>query len=470
VSLSLGAAVAPAVAADLPATRPNTRPNLIFILADDLGYGELGCYGQKKIKTPNLDRMAVEGLRFTQAYAGSTVCAPSRATLMTGQHTGHNTIRGNGRVDLRPDDVTVAEVLKRAGYATAVFGKWGLGAEGSAAVPTRKGFDTFFGYLDQGHAHNSYPTFLLRDEARVRLPNVVPNERPTGEGVARERRVFSQDLILDEAMAWLDKAARGAKPFFLYLTPTLPHANNEAKAIEVPTQGEYANEAWSDPHRNQAAAVSRLDGYVGRVLDRVRELGLDRRTVVFFSSDNGPHHEGGNDPAFFAASGPLRGGKRTLTEGGIRVPALAWGPGLVKARATSAHPWAFWDFLPTAAELAGASAATPPGVDGRSIAPVLAGRAARPHDLFYWEFHEKSGPARAVRSGRWKLIELGGRGGALELYDLERDPAERVNLAGKQAALAKRLLAELERARTEDPRWPLAVAGTASGPAAAVGK
>lgn len=451
---ALCALAAPAQAAAPSAKRP-VPPNIVFILGDDLGYGELGSYGQKQIKTPHLDRMAAEGLRFTQAYAGSTVCAPSRATLMLGQHTGHNTIRGNKGQDLRAEDVTVAQVLARGGYATACFGKWGLGNEGGAAVPTRKGFDTFLGYLDQGHAHNSYPTFLVRDEARVTLPNVVPKENKSGAGVASEKRVFSNDFIMDGAVAWLDKAARGEKPFFLYLTPTLPHANNEAKAVEVPTQGEYANQPWSEAHRNQAAAVSRLDSYVGRILDRLRELGVDRRTIVFFSSDNGPHQEGGNDPMFFSAAGPLRGKKRNLTEGGIRVPMLVWAPGRVKPRTTSAQPWAFWDFLPTAAELAGLAANVPPGIDGRSVAPLLAGKAVRSHEPFYWEFHEKSAPGRALRSGRWKLIELGGRGGAVELYDLDKDVGERVNLASKQPALVKRLLAELEGARTEHPEWPI---------------
>ncbi|MCS7017405.1 MAG: arylsulfatase, partial [Gemmatales bacterium] len=306
-------------------TRP---PNIVLILADDLGYGDLGCYGQKQIRTPHLDRLAAEGLRFTQFYAGSTVCAPSRCVLMTGLHTGHCYIRGNARYDLRPEDRTLAEILKSAGYATAHIGKWGLGHESSTGMPTRKGFDYFFGYLDQVHAHNYYPTFLIRNEAHVRLENVVPREGKYGEGVASIRRHYSHDLFTDEALRWITQ--HRDKPFFLYLCYTVPHANNEAlnpkyvplvesrprHGMEVPDFGIYRDRSWPESEKAFAAMITRLDHDVGRLVARLRELGLDKNTLILFSSDNGPHAEGGHDPKFFQSSGGLRGMKRDLYEGG----------------------------------------------------------------------------------------------------------------------------------------------------------
>jgi uncharacterized sulfatase len=456
VLLLAGLAVAAATATAAPA-----RPNIVFVLADDLGWGDLGAYGQKQIKTPHLDRMAAQGMRFHQAYAGSTVCAPSRSVLMTGQHTGHTFIRGNSKANLRPQDVTVAEVLKQAGYRTALFGKWGLGHERSTGVPTKKGFDEFFGYLDQTHAHNTYPTFLVRNETRVKLRNEVPDEGAVGQGVASKRVEWSHDLIMDEAFKWIETTARGEQPFFLYLAPTLPHANNEArgqpdKAIEVPDQGLYARKPWPEAQKNHAAIISRLDADVGRLLALLAKLGIDRRTIVFFTSDNGPHREGGNDPAWSRSSGPFRGIKRELYDGGIRVPAIVRWPGTIKAGVTSRHPWAFWDFLPTAAELAGATDKVPQNIDGLSFVPALLGKEAPVHDHFYWEFHERAGPARAVLMGRWKVIEKGGRGGPVELYDLTRDPAESKDVAAKHADVVARGLALMNSARTDHPHWPLA--------------
>src|SRR5262245_10917967 len=292
-------------------------------------------------------------MRFRHFYAGSTVCAPSRCALMTGLHTGHCYIRGNAKTNLRPEDVTVAEVLKGAGYRTGLVGKWGLGHEGSAGIPTRQGFDQFFGYLDQTHAHNYYPTFLLRNEERVRLPNVVPNEGPVGQGVATQRAAYSPDLMAEEALAFLGRT--GDQPFFLYFAPTLPHANNEAgqKGMEVPDYGEYQNRAWPEPQKGLAAMISRLDRDVGRLLQRLKERGLAERTLVLFSSDNGPHREGGNNPDFFRSNGGLRGIKRDLYEGGIRVPLIARWPGKLPAGQVSDHVGSFADLLPTAAELAG---------------------------------------------------------------------------------------------------------------------
>ena len=277
------------------------KPNIIFILADDLGYGDVGCYGQQKIKTPNLDRMAKQGMRFTQAYAGSTVCAPSRCVLMTGKHTGHAHIRGNALVPLRPEDVTIAMLLKRAGYVTGLIGKWGLGEPGTTGIPTKQGFDYFFGYLNQVHAHNYYPDYLWRNEEKVPLAgNVVE------KNVATKRAQYSSDLFAEEALRFVEK--NKDKPFFLYLALTTPHANNEAGKLgmEVPSDEPYSKMDWPQPQRNHAAMITRMDRDIGRLMEKLRELGLDENTIVFFTSDNGPHQEGGGNPFFFQSSGPLR--------------------------------------------------------------------------------------------------------------------------------------------------------------------
>jgi arylsulfatase A-like enzyme len=436
----------------LLAPAPQARkPNIIWIMADDLGYGDLGCYGQKQIQTPNLDRMALEGTRFTQFYAGSTVCAPSRCVLMTGLHTGHGFIRGNAKVDLRPGDVTVARVLKDAGYTTGLCGKWGLGHEGSTGVPTKQGFDSFFGYLDQTHAHNYYPTFLLRNEERVKLKNVVPNEGPVGQGVASVRVEYSPDLIAKESIGFIE--ANSKRPFFLYLAWTLPHANNEAKAkgMEIPDYGIYADKPWPDPEKGRAAMISRVDQDVGLVLKKLRDLGIDDDTIVFFVSDNGPHKEGGSDPAFFNSSGPLRGIKRDLQEGGIRVPMIVRWPGKVAAGRVSGHVWGMWDFLPTAAELAGTTA--PAGLDGVSMAPALLGKECREQETLYWEFHE-GGFHQAVRMGDWKGVRHGTKR-PLELYDLKNDLGEKTNVADGHPDIVAKIEAYLQKAHTDSAEFPI---------------
>src|SRR5262245_38015290 len=311
---------------------PVRHPNIVLILADDLGYGDLGCYGQTKIKTPNLDRLAAEGVRFTQAYAGSTVCAPSRCALMTGLHTGHCRTRGNGgdpkgNIALRPDDVCVAELLKKGGYATALVGKWGLGEEGSTGGPTKKGFDHFFGFLNQTHAHNYYPAFLWRGEQKESLPN--PQSKV--ENVAEKFVAYAPDLFLADAVKFVE--ANKAKPFFLYFATTAPHANNEktratGEGNEVPSDEPYSREAWPQAEKNKAAMITRLDADIGKLLAKLKEQGLEQNTVVIFSSDNGPHQEGGNKVEFFASAGPLRGFKRSMTDGGIRVPTIIRWPGV----------------------------------------------------------------------------------------------------------------------------------------------
>lgn len=444
-------------AADLansPGRTQNHKPNIIFILADDLGYGDLGCYGQKKIKTPNIDQLAAEGIRFTQCYAGCTVCAPSRSALMTGQHTGHTRIRGNARFPLELEDFTVAELLKNSGYRTALFGKWGLGEAGSTGSPLRQGFDEYFGYLNQKHAHNYYPTYLWRNDQKVPLRNEVPKEDSEGAGVATRRVDYSHDLLAREGLNYLDRFHN--QPFFLYLPFTIPHANNEGKAkgMEVPSDAPYSGEAWPEPERNKAAMITRMDADVGKIVRKLKEFGIDQNTIVFFTSDNGPHKEGGNDPKFFDSSGPLRGIKRDMHDGGIRVPMIVRWPGRIKPGAVSDYVWAFWDFLPTAATLAGIK--PPKQIDGVSVLPTLLGKRQSKHKFLYWEFHEK-GFKQAVRMGDWKAIRLGPNQ-PLELYNLKSDIGETNNIAAQHRSVVNRIEAYLKTARTESEHWPVSSA------------
>lgn len=426
-------------------------PNILFIIADDLGYGDLGIYGQKQIMTPNIDRLAVEGLRFTDFYAGSTVCAPSRSVLMTGQHTGHTYIRGNGKINLRPADVTVAEILKQSGYRTAHIGKWGLGHEGSDGMPTRKGFDTFFGYLDQSHAHNYYPSFLVRDEERVPLANTVTDEGPYGQGVAEKKLEYSHDLVIDEAMSFIENT--GTEPFFLYLALTIPHANNEAgdEGMEVPDLGPYAEKDWPAPQKGLAAMISRMDTDIGRLMDLLDRKGLTDNTVVFFTSDNGPHAEGGNNPDFFDSNGPLRGIKRDLYEGGIRVPMIVRWPGKVRPGSQTSHLAYFTDFLATASELANVE--PPAETDGISFLPTLLGKDDQAaHPFLYWEFYER-GSAQAVRSGKWKAIRKPLFSGEVELYDLDTDLGESQDVSPQNPEIVRQLVEFMSQAHTPSELW-----------------
>jgi len=443
---------------------PALKPNIVFILADDLGYGELGCYGQRIMQTPNLDRMAAEGMRFTQFYCGNTVCAPSRTVLLTGLHNGHATVRGNSPplsegANLRADEPNVARVLKSAGYATGIIGKWGLGTQNSVGHPNRQGFDYFYGYLTHHHAHNHYPDHLWRNAARVALKNVVlAMKAPEGDvsGYATKAVQYADDLFADEAVAFIERNKE--HPFFLYYSMDVPHANNERMrglkdGNEVPDYGPYADKDWSNPQKGHAAMVSRLDGYVGRVLARLKDLGLDKDTLVIFSSDNGHHTEGGEGPEdIFAKNGPLRGKKRDLTDGGIRVPCIAWWPGRVKAGATSGHVAYFGDFLSTAAELAGAT--EPEGRDGLSFAPTLLGRAGqRTHDYLYWEFYEGGFSQAVLLEGRWKAIRMKRRSAPIELYDLRNDISEARNLADEKPALVARATELFKTARADSPHY-----------------
>ena len=464
----LALALVPSVFDTAGAQAPARPPNIVFILADDLGYGDIGPNGQKRIETPSLDRMAREGMRFTQFYAGSPVCAPSRSVLMTGQHTGHTRVRGNGGAQLqqlRQGDFTVAELLKAHGYQNGLVGKWGLGEVGMEGNPLRQGFDYHFGYLNQTHAHNYYPESLWRNNQKVPLRNEVRlssrHDASIGAGVATKRVDYSHDLLAADALEFIDR--NRDRPFFLYLAMTLPHANNEAedkdanppeyRGMEVPDFGPYATRDWPATAKGLAAMITRMDRDVGRVLDRLHALGIAENTLVIFSSDNGPHREGGNDPDFFDSNGPLRGIKRDLYEGGIRVPTLAWWPGKVAPGSVSDHIGYFGDFMATAAELIGVP--TPPSAtDGISILPTLLGRSAqqKAHPYLYWEFYER-GSMQAVRMGRWKGVRFPMLTGEIELYDLATDIGEERNIAAQHPEIVQRIRRAMEESHRPAPEW-----------------
>ena len=439
------------------AQAPPARPNIILIQADDLGYGDLSAYGQARFRTPSLDALARRGIRFTQYYAGSTVCAPSRAALLTGRHTGHVSIRGNLELPLPAADVTVAMALHDAGYRTAVIGKWGIGDPGTTGEPKNKGFDYAFGFLNQRHAHRQYTDHLFRDGERVPIDL---------------DRDYVNDVFTRETLSFIDAA--DPRPFFVYLNYTVPHAELRApedalqpwrgKFPETPFVNERADARPTGPagpslgYRSQpapkaafAAMITRMDRDIGTIAERLRAKGIDRRTLILFTSDNGPHKEGGGDPEFFKSSGGLRGIKRDLYEGGIRVPMIASWPGTIPAGRVSAHPWAHWDLFPTLAELAGAK--TPPDLDGLSMARALRGEAQPTHDAFYWEFHER-GFQQAARMGAWKAVRLA-KDAPLELYDLDKDPGETTNLASTHADIVKRLEDYLRSARTDSALFPI---------------
>lgn len=467
VLVAAGGAVRVEAADTQSRTAHDARPNIVYIMADDLGWGEIGAYGQSKIRTPVLDQMAREGVRFTQFYSGSPVCAPSRTTLLTGLHAGHAAIRGNVEYGGYPDSEergqhplplgtpTIASMLKARGYATALVGKWGLGGPQSASVPNRFGFDFFYGYLDQKQAQNHYPTHLWRNTAWDTLPNpwFMPHQSletvPTDPSVwARYRgTVYAPDRMMEEAVSFLRRSR--AQPFFLYLAFTLPHL-----ALQVPDEElaqydfeetPYLGHRYYLPHPRPRAAyagmISRLDRHVGLVLATLRELGLDSTTLVIFTSDNGTTYTGGVEAQFFRSAGPFRGLKDALYEGGIRAPFLARWPGRIAPDRVSDVVAANWDVLPTIAELTGG--ALPRRLDGVSFAPALFGRSLPVRPPLYWEHHDICAGQQAVRDGRWKLVRLGV--GAVhpappELYDLDADPGERVNLASQYPAVVQRLL------------------------------
>jgi arylsulfatase A-like enzyme len=441
------------------------RPNIVFIMADDLGYTDVGCYGQEKIRTPNIDSLAREGLRFTDAYSGCSVCAPARSVLMTGHHMGHTAIRGNGMGSLLPEETTVAEVLKSAGYTTGCFGKWGLGEEpGQPGVPTKKGFDRFFGYLNQAHAHFYYPEFLYENEKEYPLEGNENGQRTT----------YSHDVIVEKALGFIREAQEG--PFFCYVPLTIPHwellvpedsmAEYRGQFEELPfidDDDHYAPQQES--HAAYAAMITRMDRDVGRTLSLLKELGIGENTIVFFTSDNGPALPLVGDD-YFRSKGTLRGHKGNFYEGGIRVPMIASWPGHVPAGEVSDLPWSFADFLPTAAEFA--QAETPSGIDGVSVVPALigeqaAGRPQQQHDYLYWELLRRAPddrsayrdelPQQALRMGDWKAIRPK-PDGPIELYNLRDDISESTDVAAQQPDVMRKAEELFVAARTE-PRPPL---------------
>ncbi len=436
IVLALAVASVTAALPTKPAMADDQRPNIIYIMPDDLGYGDLGCFGQKTIQTPNLDDMATDGLRLTDFYAGTTVCRPSRLVLWTGKHAGHTAISSNARHVLPPDEVTVARLLQKAGYATGGVGKWALGNTENSGHPNDQGFDFWFGYLDQGAAHNHYPEYLWRNRKKVPLAG---NREGPDKRVSVERTTYSHDVMTDEAFGFIRRSVASEKPFLLHMHWTIPHANNEGgratgDGMEVPDHGIYAGKDWPSTEKGQASMITRMDGDVGRLVALLKELEVDKNTLVLFTSDNGPHNEGGHDHTFFDANGPLRGFKRDLYEGGIRVPTIAWWPGVIRPGSVSAEPLAFYDFLPTACDVAGVD--PPADTDGVSFLPLLKGQPQSSHEYLYWAYGDKL----AVRAGRWKAVRPGKKA-AWELYDLEQDLGEQKNLAEQHPDTLKKLIA-----------------------------
>jgi arylsulfatase A len=461
------------------------KPNIVFILADDLGYGELGCYGQHKIRTPHLDRLAAEGIRFTQHYSGSPVCAPSRCTLLTGKHTGHAYIRDNdemgergdvwhdlsleGQRPLLPGTATIGTSLKEAGYATGAVGKWGLGGPGSSGHPNSQGFDFFYGYLCQRVAHNYYPPYLWKNNSKEILKGneyFYPHQRFPQDKDPHDRaayapysgKVYSSDRITEEALGFIRK--QSARPFFLYLAFTIPHAalqvpedslrEYERAFPETPYLGDKGYLPHQTPRAAYAAMVSRMDRSIGQVMALLQSLGIERNTLVLFSSDNGPTYNGGTDSEFFRSARPLRGLKGSLYEGGIRVPLLARWPGRIKPGTTTDLPSAFWDMLPTLADLAGLRSS--PDSDGISFLPTLLGRPGgqKRHDYLYWEYQGK----QALRLRQWKAIRTAGDQD-WELYSLDDNIGETRNLAPENPGLIKEIAEAMTAARTESDLFPL---------------
>ena len=443
------------IAATGARSEATSQPNIIYILLDDAGYGDLSCYGQTKFLTPNIDRLASEGMKFTNHYSGSTVCAPTRSVIMSGLHTGHTPSRGNreikpvGQFPIPATTFTIAEALKKAGYATGAFGKWGLGNPGSEGDPIHQGFDRFFGYNCQRNAHTYYPTWLFDDLRKIEL----------------DGKTYAHDLIMDKAVEWIDR--QHENPFFCFLPVTIPHA-----AMHVPEKyaapfrkkfpefenkvGRYGNNKpfAKNPAAQFAGMMTALDVGIGRVLKSLKKHQIDQNTIVLLSSDNGPHKEGGHMPNYFNSNGGLRGFKRDLYEGGIRCPLLVRWPGKVEAVSTSNHISAHWDLFPTFCELAGIN--PPEGLDGISFLPTLLGKEQEKHEHLYWEFYEGGGK-RAVRIGKWKAVQnqvnRKGKDAPIEIYDLESDRAETSDLAAHNSELIARIQKIFEQSHTPSPLW-----------------
>jgi arylsulfatase A-like enzyme len=443
------------------------KPNVVFIIADDLGYGDLSFFGQEKFETPNIDRLALNGMRCTHTYAGTTVSAPSRACLMTGLHTGHAPIRGNremkpeGQFPLPKDSYTLFRLFKDAGYKTGAFGKWGLGYPGSEGDPNHQGVDEFFGYNCQRLAHNYYPDHLWHNQIRVDLPENADGKYGT----------YSEDLIQQQTLKFISENKN--KPFFLYVPVILPHAELvvpedsvfarfKGKFPEIPykgvdsgetfRKGDYASQDY--PKAAYAAMVTRLDKYVGEIVTELKRQGIDENTLIIFTSDNGPHKEGGNDPDFFDSNGMYRGYKRDLYEGGIRVPTIVSWQGHIPAGTETDFAFAFWDYLSTFAELLDRK--IPVKTDGISVLPTLLGqKEQKAHDFFYFEFHELNG-RQAVVQENWKLLHLNlQKEPVYELYNIASDPSEVHNVISLYPEKVKELKKIMQDAHAIDPNWPL---------------
>jgi arylsulfatase A len=484
-TLGMGAASVFLPQVEIGSRRKFPAPNIVYILADDLGYGELECYGQKKIRTPNIDKLAAQGMRFTQHYSGSPVCAPSRCVLLTGKHTGHAYIRDNDEMGERGDvwhdpelegqrpllagTTTVATVLKKAGYTTGAIGKWGLGGPGSTGEPNRQGFDFWFGYLCQRVAHNYYPTHLWKNGEKYILkgnPYFFPHQRfpedkdplDADSYQAYKGETYSMDVMAKEALRFIEDNRH--HPFFLYLPFPVPHA-----AIQVPQDSlEEYKDAFPEkpylgdkgylphptPRAGYAAMITRMDLEIGRMMALLEDLDLFRNTLVMFSSDNGPTFNGGTDSAFFESAGPLRGLKTMLYEGGIRVPLIARWPGKIEPGKISDHISAFWDVLPTLADILDID--PPPDTDGISFLPTLLdhGREQKEHDYLYWEYQGK----QAVRLGTWKAYRPAPEQ-AVELYNLGEDTGEQNDLASSNPGILSEIEGIMEKARTESRLFPL---------------
>jgi len=445
--------------------RAERLPNVIYILADDLGYGDLGCYGQAHFQTPNIDQLANNGMKFTQHYSGSTVCAPSRCSLLTGKHTGHAAVRGNaeykqeGQQPMPADTFTLGHMFKQAGYTTGIFGKWGLGAPGTDSEPLKMGFDRFYGFNCQRLAHHYYPYFIWSDNQRAILWG----------NVGLERNDYAPDLIQEQTLAFIE--ANKDRPFFCYYALVQPHAEMVApEKYMAKFRGKFLPESvyegtdsgstfrtgpyGSQPeaHAAFAAMVNVMDDDVGELVAKLAKLDLTDDTILIFTSDNGAHHEGGHDPDYFNSTGGLRGNKRDLYEGGVRVPMIACWPGKVSAKTETDHLSAFWDVFPTMAELVGQP--RPVQSDGCSFLPTLLGKSGQTqHDYLYWEFHNKRGRI-ALRQGKWKAVRYNvsiNPDSPLELYDLTFDPSESTNIAAQHPEVVAKLDVLIKSARTESP-------------------
>jgi arylsulfatase A len=443
----------------------NSKPNIVFIIADDLGYGDIGCYGQQKINTPNIDALAKSGIKFNQFYSGSTVCAPARATFMTGLHTGHSAIRGNvtvkpeGQFPLPDSSVTIAMELQKAGYATAAFGKWSLGFITSSGAPHKKGFDSFYGYNCQSLAHNYYPNYLWYNQ---KLFGITENEK--------DNKTYSPDLIQQKAITYIQQQ-KATKPFFLYLPYTLPHADLTPphdsiynfyfnKFKEKPLQQTAKNNLNKNavelyPHTAYAAMVARLDKYVGEIVAALQKKNMLQNTIIVFTSDNGPHKEKGGDPDFFKSNGIYKGIKRDLYEGGILVPLVISWQGKIKSNTQSNHVAALWDFFPTFQQVAKLPVSK--NIDGISMLPTLLSKPQAKHDYLYWELHE-SGGKQAVLWGKWKAVQLNVStldNAPIELYNLKNDPSEKINVAASNENVVNYMESLMKKAHKSNSDWKL---------------